>query len=378
MTKTTKNLIIIFLIIALVGGVFAYYFLSTGQKEKIDISPEKNETTTPQIQTELKDKNLLQLTQEYAISPTIIKEKNTIRYTSGQDGSIYEIQENGENKEKIPFVGLKNTIKTLWSSDGSYFINIYSDSLGVKRFFYDLNERRTTPLNSSIKWVDLSPKNNKIVYYYSDKLQNINSISIANPDGTKPETLINTRLKDLRISWINEDKIAITTAPSGLSENILYFLDINNPKLIKILSGVYGLTYKWSSDGSIFIYSQTDDSGNNLRLLSANSAGENKKELRIKTVPEKCVFSKDNITVFCAEPNKIPSGAIMPDDYYKKTFITNDTLWKINLETGKKDLIYQFDEKDDFDLANLILSEDEKTLFFTNRLNGFLYRLKID
>ncbi|MBI3671318.1 hypothetical protein HY249_00790, partial [Candidatus Azambacteria bacterium] len=185
------------------------------------------------------------------------------------------------------------------------------------------------------------------------------------------------RLQDIRLEWVTDKKIAVSTAPSGLAENILYSLNPADPKLIKILSGVYGMTSKWSADGSRFLFSQTDKNGKNLTLSSSSESGLNVSDTKIATIAEKCAFSSDNISAYCAEAVKIPENAIMPDDYYKKTFSENDRLWKINTETGKKDLVYEFNEGSDFDLGDLMLTKDEKNLYFINRTNGFLYRLEL-
>ena len=146
---------------------------------------------------------------------------------------------------------------------------------------------------------------------------------------------------------------------------------------MRVLSGVYGLTSLWSEDGKRVIFSQTDRNGNNVRLFSANENGLDIKDTGLKTLPEKCTFSKDNVNVYCAEPLAIPDTAVLPDDYYKKTFSVNDAIWKVNLETGKKDLLYQFQEDLDFDVSEMTLVKDEKILFFVNRTNGFLYRLEL-
>ncbi len=375
MKKSTKIFLIISLLILVAGLVFLYYFLAKPeQKEQQPI--QKKPAPTEQIETEEKRK-LIQITDRYLTAPFVDEKNNKIRYIAKSNGLLYETDLEGKNESKIPFVGLGGLVKTIWSDSGDKFINIYSDAFGIKRFFYDLKSKKTEPLNKNITWVAYMPKTDKLAYHYYDSFQNINSIAISDPDGKNAKSILNTRLKDVRLRWINEEKISISTAPSGLAQNILYYTDINNPKMIKVLSDIYGLTYKWSENGSKIIFSQTDEKGKNLKLMSANGSGLNITDLKTKTLPEKCVFLSDNINVICAEPQEIPQEAIMPDDYYKKLVITNDTLWKINTETSKKDMLYSFAEDINFDVSELYLTKDEKYLYFINRTNGFLYRLEL-
>ncbi len=375
MTKKTKISLFVILAALVVGSILAYYFLAEGRPIKLKEKGEVKKETT--VITPKTVEKLLQITDENTVSPIIDEQKNTIKYITKTDGSLYQSDLNGENKVKIPFVSLGGLIKIIWSPDQEKFINIYSDAFGIKRFYYDLTSKQIVPLNKSITWVDYSKTEDKIAYHYYDATQDINSIAIANADGSLAQSILNTRLKDVRLKWVTNDKIVISTAPSGLAQNILYYTDPKNPKLIKILSGIYGLTSKWSSDGSKFLFSQTDKDGANLTLKSADGNGLNILDTKISTLPEKCVFSEDFLNAYCAEPTKIPKDAIMPDDYYKKIFSSNDKLWKTNLKTNKKDLVYQFGENINFDLSNLILTKDEKYLYFINRTNGFLYKLEL-
>jgi hypothetical protein len=376
MTRKKTISLFVILIILIIGIIFAYYFfIGDGKSTLIDKTPktEQGETITRPAST----KNLVQMTDEAIISPAINEDKNLMKYITRNSGFLYTSSLDGKNKTKEPFVTLSGLIKILWSPDQEKFINIYADSFGVKRFYYNLKEKNTTPLNKNMNWVVYSKTKDKIAYHYQDPSQNTNTIAISNPDGTSSQSILNTRIKDIRLEWVTDDKIAVSTAPSGLSENILYYTKVSKPKFIRIFSGINGLTSLWSNDGKKILFSQTDENGNNVHLFSANENGLDIKDTGLKTLPEKCIFSKDNINIFCAEPISIPDNTIMPDDYYKKTFSVNDVIWKINLETGKKDLLYQFQEDIDFDVVDMTLVKDEKIIFFINRSNGFLYRLEL-
>jgi len=376
MTRKKTILLLLVLILLIAGAVLAYYFFVRGGSpapttETPETAPGEVVIKPPTL------KELVQMTDEAIISPTINENKNRLRYITKNDGALYTSDLDGKNRTKEQFVTLSGLIKTLWSPDQEKLINIYADTFGVKRFYYNLADKSAVPLIKNMNWVEYSKTQDKIVYHYEDPSQNTNTIAVANADGSLSQSILNTRIRDIRLQWVTDDKISISTAPSGLSENVLYFTKISNPKLVRVLSGIYGLTSLWSNDGKRVIFSQTDRNGNNVRLFSANENGLDVKDTNLKTLPEKCIFSKDNVSVYCAEPISIPENAILPDDYYKKTFSVNDAIWKVNLETGKKDLLYQFQEDLNFDVSEMTLVKDEAILFFVNRNNGFLYRLEL-
>ena len=78
----------------------------------------------------------------------------------------------------------------------------------------------------------------------------------------------------------------------------------------------------------------------------------------------------------CAVP-KITPDILWPDDYYKKQYDAQEQIWKIDLASGKKDLLYEFAADKNFDVANLVLSQSEDYLVFTNRKDDYLYSLKL-
>ena len=82
---------------------------------------------------------------------------------------------------------------------------------------------------------------------------------------------------------------------------------------------------------------------------------------------------KDSINIYCAVPQSWPDWATLPDDYYKNAFLTIDDLWKINTETGEKNLVLQGIG----DISNLDMNSNNNSLIFISRNSRFLYQLKL-
>jgi hypothetical protein len=68
----------------------------------------------------------------------------------------------------------------------------------------------------------------------------------------------------------------------------------------------------------------------------------------------------------------------MPNDYDQEKFHTADTFWKIDTLTGEKSRIVDLNKIiSSYDATDLFFNTDESILFFTNRLDGKLYRIML-
>jgi len=77
-----------------------------------------------------------------------------------------------------------------------------------------------------MRWITWSPNQNKIAYQYYNSQTGDNNISISNPDGSDWTTVFQTRMKDLIVEWPDPSKISIRTKPSGLTQGVVYVIDL--------------------------------------------------------------------------------------------------------------------------------------------------------
>lgn len=212
-----------------------------------------------------------------------------------------------------------------------------------------------------------SPDGKKIVY------QKNNSLFTSDPSGKNQKTLVSDlKLKDVILKWPSTNKIALISKSSGSVIGGLWSLDTRSLNINKIIDN-FGLEVLFSPDGNSFIYSYTDQNGKNPILAVYDKKGNQKIINTISTLVDKCVWAKDLINIYCAVPKSWPDFAVLPDDYYKSAFLTSDDIWKINTETGEKTLIFQYID----DISNLMVGEDENSIFFISKENQFLYQLNI-
>jgi len=374
-----KKFLIIFisaLLILVISALLIYYFFF---KEKaLETKPEeiiKEETIEPKQPA----KKIAILSQEKVLSPTLDTDGKKIKYYLKSNGNIYSVNFDGSDLTRVSAANLAGLLNILWAPDKEKVIGFFQEGEKIKKYLHNYSLGQSTLLNEKINQIVFSPDGKKVAVQYFDETSKASIISLANPDGSDWKDIFQTRLKDLILEWPLVDKISIKTPTSGLVEGLVLTLNPQTGEFKRVLSGIYGLNIKWSTWGNKILYSATDERGKDISLYLVDQNGENKKELGLNTLVEKCVFSQDNRTLFCALPEKLSANAILPDDYYKGLITTSDSFWKINLETGEKNLIYQPEEMSrTYDATELFLSPKEDYLFFINRKDGFLYSLKID
>lgn len=370
--STKKLIIIISILIALIVGVYliyAFYFkqgTGTSNEKEITIGPKKTQRLFP-------------LSQEKALSPTINSSGDKVRYYSKANGNIYEVNFDGTGLTKISTSNLAGLLNILWSPDKEKVIGFFQKDDKVQKYLHNYQAGQSTLLNENIGQVAWSPDGKQIVLQTYDETAQTNTIGISDADGSNLKNIFQTRIKDLVLEWPTIDKISIRTKTSGLSDGLAIVINPNNGEFYKILNGVFGLNIKWSHLGNLLLYSSTSIEGKNPNLYMTDQTGQTKQALGISSIVEKCVFSQDNRTLFCAVPQKISENAVWPDDYYKGMTTTSDNFYKINLEIGSKETIFQPGENDkSYDASDLFLSPKEDYLFFTNKKDGMLYSLGLE
>jgi len=368
-------IILIILLILVVGALGVYNFFI---KEPIPSEKESDseEALNGEKDTSVSQADIKTISQEPILNPAIEGQK--VKYYLKSNGNVFESNFDGSDKIRISSNVLQNLLKVLWSQNKDKVIAIFEENGLIKKYFYDYNTGNSVLLDHDISYLSWSPEQDKIAYQYYNPQTEDNNISIANSDGSEWNNIFQTRMQNLIVEWPNSSQISIRTRPSGLAQSVVYTIEIDSNNLQKIIEN-YGLTALWSPTGDKLLFSETNSQGKNLKLKIADLSNQAIKELNFVTLPEKCVWSQDNRTLFCAVPKEISDSVVLPDDYYKKSIYFADEFWQISLETEEAVKIYILTDKDKitYDAIELLLSPSEDYLLFINRKNEFLYSLEL-
>jgi len=369
---SVKKVFIIFIILlVLAGGTLVVYNLFLKNRGN---APAQRETSFPETELSLK---INAVSKEKALAPAIGEDGKTIKYYLQKNGLVFSSSFDGSNIETLSTNELKDLSKIIWSPDAKKVIGILG-SAAAKKYFYDHETKKAVLLNENIQLIAWAPSSQKIAYHYETPDGQYNNINIANPDGTNWRSIFQTRLTDLIIQWPSPDKIYIFNKPSGSTQSSLFAIDPDSGDFAKILSDLYGLAAKFSPDGQKMIYASTEQNGKNLKLYVAQADGNQLKELPLKTLPEKCVWSLDNETLFCAVPQQFSEHAVWPDDYNLGRISISDDFYIINANSLQKTKIAGPGTAQSFDAQNLILSPNGDYLFFINKKDGLVYNIKLE
>ena len=369
-----KKIFIVSTILLLVLVVFFGIYTVAFKKDVVQ-KVQKDEGGVFDI-AELASKELANITSDSIVSATIGPDGDTIRYYDANDGRVWTMTLRGTNKEVLnsEVSGVPKEAK--WLADGNSVILTY-DNGEIYTYNHATNEKNK--LRDGMDDVEWAGASGKILYKYFDEETKERSLNIANSDGTGWKKIADLPYRFTDFTQIPSSILAAfwPKADVEVKSELFTVSTINESVPNKIFGGAAGMDYLFSPNGKNILVSSVDSNGR-LTMGILDSKGKNYTDLVIPTIVTKAVWSDDSSTVYYAMPNDVPEDVIWPNDYDDKKFMTKDTFFKLDVETGKKTRIIELDDiKEAVDANNLFLSPSEDMLFFTNRKNGLLYRLNL-
>ena len=144
--------------------------------------------------------------------------------------------------------------------------------------------------------------------------------------------------------------------------------------MTKVLGGIEGLTTLASPDGQYVLYNSSVNGGPKLNIFNIKEH----KTINVDAygLPEKCVWSKNNINIYCAIPNTISSSQY-PDSWYQGITTFDDYFTKINTTTKEASTITNIGDSEPIDVIKPFLNNKEDKLFFINKKDYTLWSLDL-
>lgn len=372
-----KKIFIISLVLFFLLGSFyaAYNFLLKDPEltEITDVLSDLGDEKTKNEET-FEFKKISKVTEGDILAVSLDESGSKIRYYDNINKGFWITSFDGSFKKKMSsdnFDGLK---EAKWSEDGKRALLKINDAFYL--YNYDEGEKLIKK-TKSLSWIGFDQG---IVYTFSDSENGKKTLNIANPDGS------NWR----EIGVLNSDNLIMSVVPKSTKASFWPKADsFTESELTMVSFGKEGIEtkgglklgadYLWSSEGNSFLRSSVAQKGSNKLVLEiCNLKSESCSDLNLPTIAPKCVWLKNDKDIICALPKNIKTDSVWPNDYWSKKNMTEDSFWKINMETGKKERITE--EKDEaigVDAINLIASPNNDFIFFINRKDNQLYRVSI-
>lgn len=374
---------LIFLVITLfIFGIYNFAF----KKEGVDTQASKTfqQEAQPQkvavVATEKKHEKITLISKDPVVGATCDRKTEKVFYFSSLNGNIWQVDSDGSNALQVTNERIVGLVGASWSSDKTKVLTTINKDEKKVFFAHDNEKKVGTQLKDGIDIVTWDTLGAKIIYKYYDSKSKIRSLSVANPDGSNWQTIVDQiPFRKISISAIPRTSyVSFWNFPDAKEESSLQVVSVAGGEVRNVFKGRFGADYLWSPDGSLALLSSlaNKDSGT-VSLGTVDMQGQYR-DLNIPTIASKCVWSFDNKTIYCALPGDIPIGSVMPNDYQDKKFTTKDTFWKIDTSTGSKQRIVELsDIKDNYDVSEPFLTPAEDALFFTNMIDGKLYRIAL-
>ena len=300
-----------------------------------------------------------------------------------QDGTIIQI---ASGKTTVISSIVMPTIQNAgFSYDGKKVLVSFGDPSNPQASVFDIAAKKWSPLPAGLQSPAWSPVDYRIAYLKSgaqgtETLATIDA-SKANP---APVSLLTVHMQDLALAWPTKNQIALYTKPSMYVAGSAWIYDLQKTALTTIASEVPGLAMafnaSWTSSAPIGLAFSDSPADFNATLSLVNITGAAARQLKLITLPSKCLFasmSAGTSTVatpylFCGGPRDQATftNAHLPDDYNQMALFTSDDVYRINLQSGSIDTVFN-DSAQSADVSDMKLFNG--TLFFINRYNQELY-----
>ncbi|MBU6415064.1 hypothetical protein KGQ34_02395 [Patescibacteria group bacterium] len=323
-------------------------------------------TTTPNA--------LQQIIAKPILNPTLSQKGDVILYFVRAGGKAESADLNGENITQISNLTILNMLNAAWQpvSKQKNIIS-YLDKETKKTFVMTVaTATQTAFLPETTVDASWSPDGNSIAYL--TRQNNTASLFISGSSGKSGKFMFSPTIPDFSIQWAAKNKILFVTKPSGLAPGMAYLFDTNAKSFFKIIDRAFGLTASASSDGKLLLSAGANDAGGKPNAFLGNIDGSGMRQLPFATMPEKCAFGPKNTNLFCAAPQNMSAFEILPDDWYMSKGFFSDNIIVINTKTFA---VTELTPPLPVDAINLFLSPQEDFLFFQNKKDYSLWRLKL-
>jgi hypothetical protein len=298
-----------------------------------------------------------------------------LQYYDEYDGIFYTIDKDG-NKVALSDRVFYSVREVAWSNDKKRAVIEYPDGANI---VYDFEKEKSITLPKHWQEFEFSSDDKQIVAKSIGLDPENRWLMTANADGSGAERIepLGNNADSVYPSWSpNNQSIAMFTEGIDLDRQNLYFVGKNQENFKSTIIEGRGFRSIWNEDGKQLlysVYSNANDLMPGLWVVSAQgeSIGQGRRSLGVNTWADKCVFSSSD-NVYCAVPQNLEEGAGLFPELGKNT---DDFLYKINISTGAKKIIAVPEEEST--ITNIVVSEDEKTLYFSDGKTKNVHRINL-
>lgn len=327
-----------------------------------------------------------------------------VRYVARENGHIFEVNAKTGESVEITNTTIPRIYEAVWANGGNSVVLRYltQDPISrkdiIKTYFARLDLPTTNNVETAAQGVlgslkgeflpnDVSAvsisSNGTRLFYLLPIDEGVSGTIVTLSTMSAKEVLRNSYSEWLP-QLLDNDTIILTTKPSTNVPGYSYLYSPATKTLTRIMRQKNALTTLGERHGEHVLYSSNIAGNTILGIYGVKGLDSEEGEVTyeapipLATLPEKCVWSKNAIHVYCGAFTSTPRAQI-PDDWYQGVLSFSDSFWHVNaVETG---ITFLADPKEviqkEFDVFMPFLGNDEKYFFFTNKKDNTLWRMRI-
>lgn len=353
----------------------AFTNLGFGSPTPIDQTEDSREQTAT---LNINSGTLVQLTTKPVAGFDFIENSSSttkLRYSERGTGHIFEVDLESGIETRVSAKTHLAVIDSVFSKDGDAVAIVSEDNLSTKVSLEELGDRETKhkipESASNLKFIG----DNKLLYTTTGDSGAIGYV--YDLEEVTIEEVFAAPLSDIIVSWGQGETLIVNRPAPSLRSSIYRVL---GGSLNKVASSAYNLNLIAPETGSgLYLVSYVDlDNGGEMTSEFFYEDGGNRTEVPITAYPEKCAFSYNTNTVWCAS-DSLPQERENQSEWYKGQTSFSDLIWEIDTRSGRTILLDNlFDMTGrQIDVIDLTASENGRYLLFKNKLDDTLWLKKL-
>ncbi len=369
-------------------GIFDNREKGSGTNDGVSNNGEGTQTGEANT-NQLKKQKLLKLSPRPTAGFIVFERASStiVRYVEKENGHVQEINTSSLESKRLTNTTIPKIHEAIFSDKGESVLLRYlkeEDNI-IQTYSAKIQTSATTSdegilvgsfIDENINQIAVSPDKLKIFTLINYGNSSVGSISFF--DGSKKSQIFQSTFTEWLPQWVEGDVISLNTKPSSSVFGFNYSITTKNPALIKVVGKKYGLTTLLSPDGDRAVFSENNEGG--LSLSVFNKKTKTTYSLGLSTLSEKCVWSSNNISTYCAVPEatpRMPGG--YPDSWYQGLIIFSDTIWKIDTESGATDQLANLREisREQIDVTSPQINQNGDKFVFINKTDNSLWLLSL-
>ncbi len=294
-----------------------------------------------------------------------------VRFIDRASGNVYSYIAHARTLTRISNKTLPGIQRASWTPDGTrayaQFLATSAGKESVNTYALNANGGDGYLLENDLAQVDVVGSST-LFTLFSGSTGSVGTLSRA--DGSNSRTLFSSLLSAITVHPSTGDLFA-NNKPSSQIDGYAFQINRTTGNFSRVLGAFRGLSVLPSLNGSSLIYSYTSGGVYQLRVL--NVATRASTALPVSTLSEKCVWTADGLSVYCAVPTNLSGN--LPDDWYQGAITFTDRIWKIDLTQRVATLVLDPNQigKIQVDAVNLTLDPSEDILVFSDKHSGALF-----